>query len=347
MTLKQAYQDHFHIGAALGHRVVEERGETLALVARQFNSVTAENAMKWRSMQPEENRHTPEQADLLVSFGTANDMYVVGHVLFWHNQTPAWVFEDENGEPASREILLKRMRERVRYVAERYRGRVHAWDVVNEAFMGDGSLRDSKWTQILGDDFIEQAFRIAGEELPADVALLYNDYSMTANGRRNAVVAMVRDLKQKGIRIDGIGMQGHWALNSPSIADIERSILAFAATGVEVHITELDIDVLPRHPRMWGADADTQLRLQQDPALNPYTDGLPDEKQEELAQRYAEIFGLFLKHSDKIKRVTFWGPNDANTWLNTWPIRGRTSHPLLFDRQNNPKPAFHAVISLP
>jgi len=348
MTLKQAYQDHFHMGASFGKPVIQEDGQaTLRLIASQFNSITAGNEMKWARLQPQPQTYRTELADRFVAFGSENGMYIVGHVLFWHNQTPAWVFEDEQGRPAGREQLLSRMRERVRYVAKRYKGRVHAWDVVNEAIEGNGTLRDSKWTQIIGDDFIEQAFRIAQEELPADMALIYNDYGMTANGRRNAVVKLVRDLKNKGIRIDGIGMQGHWSLKAPSISDIEKSIIAFADTGVAVHITELDIDVLPRHDRMWSGNADIKLQLQQDPRLNPYTDGLPAEIQKELAVRYADIFTLFLKHSDKIKRVTFWGPSDQYSWLNSWPIKGRTNYPLLFDREGNPKPAFHAVINLP
>ncbi len=347
MTLKQAFKPHFHVGAAFGSSLFNEENQpVLALVERQFNSITAENEMKWARFQPQPQGLRAESADRFVALGERNEMYVVGHVLFWHNQTPGWVFEDDNGGPAGRELLLARMRERVRTVAERYRGRIHAWDVVNEAILDDGSLRDSPWTRLIGDDFIEQAFRIAGEELPPDVALLYNDYSMTASGKRDAVVAMVRDLKARGVRIDGVGMQGHWALNAPSIEAIESSIIAFAATGVDVHITELDIDVLPRHPRMWSGNADTQLQLRQDPGLNPYQDGLPDDMQRRLAQRYAEIFALFVRHADKIRRVTFWGPTDNHTWLNNWPIRGRTSHPLLFDRDGRPKPAFHAVIEI-
>jgi len=348
MTLKQAYQDYFHIGASFGSPVMQEAGQgTLRLIASHFNSITAGNEMKWARFHPQPQTYRTEPADQFVAFGMHNNMYIVGHVLFWHNQTPDWVFKDANGAPASREHLLARMRERVRYVAKRYKGQIQAWDVVNEAIEDNGTLRDSKWTQIIGDDFIEQAFRISGEELPADVALLYNDYSMTANGRRNAVVAMVRKLKAKGMRIDGVGMQGHWSLNGPSIAEIERSIVAFAATGVDVHITELDIDVLPRHPRMWSGNADIKLQLAQDPKLDPYKDGLPDEVQKQLAKRYADIFAVFLKHSDKIKRVTFWGPTDQYSWLNSWPIRGRTNYPLLFDRQGKAKAAFHAIIKLP
>jgi len=347
MTLKEAYADHFYIGTAISrHMFTPERAETLAVAAREFNSITAENEMKWQHMNRYPGEYNFENTDSFMRFGIENDMYIVGHVLFWHNQTPDWLFKDDDGNFVSREILLDRMRAHVRQLVQRYGSHVNAWDVVNEAFNDAGTLRRSNWTRILGDEFIELAFRIAEEELPPDVELLYNDYSMTIPAKRDAVVKMVRDLKSKGIRIDGVGMQGHWARTNPTIPNIERSILAFAGTGVQVHITELDIDMLPRHPKMWTGGADTMLSLQQDPKLDPYTEGLTDEAHADLAARYESIFRLFLKHSDVIRRVTFWGVTDADSWLNNWPIRGRTSHPLLFDRQNNPKPAFHAIIRL-
>lgn len=344
MTLKEAFKDRFYIGASFNQQVYREEGRpTLKLITEQFNSVTAENAMKWERFQPRLNRFNYKPADDFVEFGNRNDMYVVGHVLFWHNQTPDWVFEDDDGKPLSREQLLKRMRERVRHMANRYGNRINVWEVVNEAYV-DGELLDTKWTQIIGDDFIEQAFRIAQEELPEDVELMYNDNGMMNPRQRAAVVALIKDLQAKGIRIDGVGIQGHLWMSRPTIAEIETTILALAETGVPIHVTELDIDVLPRHAQVWDGRADVQLRLQQDPALNPYQDGLPDAVQAELTQRYADIFALFLKHHDKIKRVTFWGPHDGHSWLNNWPIRGRTNHPLLFDRALKPKPAFHAVL---
>ena len=348
MTLREAYADHFYIGAAINRRHFNpDQSATLEIAARQFNSITAENEMKWQSLNRNPGEYQFENADNFVRFGIENDIYIVGHVLFWHNQTPDWIFKDDNGNFVSREVLLERMRAHVHKLVQRYGSHVNAWDVVNEAFNDNGSLRRSNWTRILGDEFIELAFRIAEEKLPPDVELLYNDYSMTIPAKRDAVVRMVNNLKSKGIRIDGVGMQGHWARTNPTISNIERSILAFAGTGVQVHITELDIDMLPRHPQMWTGGADTMLRLQQDPKLDPYTEGLTDEAHAALAARYESIFRLFLKHSDVIRRVTFWGVTDAHTWLNNWPIRGRTSHPLLFDRQNNPKPAFHAILNLP
>ena len=327
-TLKDAYRGRFLMGAAIG-RIVDGRSDpkTLEMVARQFNSISSENMLKWGPFNPRPGQYNYGMADAYVAFGVEHEMYVVGHVLFWHNQTPDWVFQDGNGQPLSRGQLLDRMRRRVRHVAERYGDRIDAWDVVNEAFSGDGQLRQSKWVQIIGDDYIEQAFRIADEELPETVELIYNDCSMTIPRRRAAVVAMVRDLKSKGVRIDGVGMQGHWSLDGPLIKSIEDTIVAFAETGVDVHITELDINVLPGR-------------------TDPYQDGLPDEVQQKLANRYAGIFEVFIRHADKIKRVTFWGPSDRYSWLNNRGIKGRTNHPLLFDRNAEPKPAFHAVMDV-
>lgn len=344
-TLRNTFVGKFYVGAALSTKFFGgEPDAVLTLVREQFNSISPENAMKWGSFNPEPGEFNHDVADAYVAFGRDNDMYTVGHVLFWHNQTPDWVFEDERGQPLSREALLERMRERVQHVSQRYGDQIDAWDVVNEAFLGDGRLRDSRWRQIIGDDWIEQAFRIAQEEFPENVDLLYNDYGMIDAGRRDAVVKMVRDFKAKGVKIDGVGMQGHWALGGPSLPQIETSIIAFVETGVDVHITELDIDVLPRARGQYNADI--RKRLKPDPKNNPYVDGLPDEMQQQLAKRYADLFELFLKHHDKIKRVTFWGVTNAQTWLNNWPIQGRTNYPLLFDRQGRPTPAFDAVIEV-
>jgi len=344
-TLKEAFAPHFHVGAALNTEILTVADHPArALVTRHFSSITAANAMKWGPFNPEPGVYVTEPADALLTLAEAHGMQVIGHTLFWHQQTPRWVFQDVQGGPISREALLERMRERVRLLAKRYGERVHLWDVVNEAIEDDGSLRKSAWHRILGADFVPEAFRIAGEELPASVQLIYNDYSMFLPGRRDAVVTMVRDLQARGLRIDGVGMQGHWGLDFPRIEDAEAAIVAFAATGVRVHITELDVDVLPRSPDMFGADLNKRAQIS--PENNPYTDGLPTEIQEKLARRYAEIFALFVRHADKIDRVTFWGVTDGDSWLNGFPVRGRTNHPLLFDRANQPKPALEAVIGV-
>lgn len=342
-TLKEAFADHFTVGAALNTRILTEADHPArALVTRHFNSVTAANAMKWAPFNPEPGVYDYVGADALLAFAEANSMEVIGHTLFWHQQTPRWVFQDATGGEISREALLARMRERVQLLSKRYGARVHLWDVVNEAVEDDGSLRKSPWHRVLGADFVPEAFRIAAEELPASVRLIYNDYSMFMPGRRDAVVKMIHDLRARGLRIDGVGMQGHWGLDFPKIEQAEAAIVAFAAAGVRVHITELDVDVLPRSPDMFGADLNKRAKIS--PENNPFTDGLSAEMQEKLARRYAEIFALFVKHADKIDRVTFWGVTDADSWLNFFPVPGRTNHPLLFDRANQPKPAFDAVM---
>jgi endo-1,4-beta-xylanase len=346
-ALKDVFAGKFLVGAALSHRVVASADHPARpLIARHFNSVTSGNAMKWGPYQPAIGEFRHEPADAFVALAEANQQHILGHVLFWHQQTPAWVFQDGNGGRISRAALLERMRERVRELAQRYGGKVDAWDVVNESINDDGTPRAMLWREVLGGDFEAEAFRIAQEELPANAELLYNDYNMYLPGRRDTVVRLIHDLRAKNLRIDAVGMQGHWHLGHPSIAEIEASIVAFAEAGVKIHITELDIEVLPRQPGLTGADLDERRRYSQDPANNPYKDGFPVDMQEKLARRYAEIFALFVKHADVIDRVTFWGVTDGDSWLNNWPVPGRTNHPLLFDRQGQPKPAFDAVIKV-
>ncbi len=346
-ALKDVFADAFLMGTALHTPFFEEPlspayAKAKALVPQHFNSLTPANLLKWGPYNPEPGVYNTDESQAFIAYAREHDMYIVGHALFWHNQTPSWVFENEDGSLISREELLDRMRARARLMAERYGDSIHAWDVVNETFMGDGSLRDSPWTRILGESFMEEAFRIAAEELPDHVELLYNDYNMFQEGKRNATVEMIRNLQSKGIRIDGIGMQGHYTIDQPGLDAIEASIVAFAETGLAVHITELDVDVLPRDPSMFGAEV--TMRAERTEENNPFQDGLPAEMDARLAQRYAELFGLFLKHQDNIKRVTFWGVTDADSWLNNFPVRGRTNHPLLFDREAQPKGAFHAVV---
>lgn len=344
-ALKDIFAEKFLVGAALNNRIVMDPNHPArALVGYHFNSITPANLLKWEPYNPKPGIYNEELADTFFALGETNRQQIIGHTLFWHQQTPLWVFQDDKDQPITREALLTRMRERVRHVAKRYGSRASAWDVVNETFEDNGALRDSNYTKVLGADFVTEAFRIAQEELPADVHLLYNDYNMYAEGKRNSVVKMIHDLKSQGIRIDGVGMQGHWGLDHPSLASIEASIVAFASAGMSVHITELDIEVLPRDHSATGADLNQRRNLSAE--NNPYVNGLPAEIQERLAKRYADIFALFLKHSDKIARVTFWGVTDGDSWLNNWPVRGRTNHPLLFDRDGNPKPAFDAVLAV-
>ena len=342
-TLKDAFAKHFLVGAALHTPIItKEDHPARVLIAPQFSSLTPGNARKWGPFNPRPGVYEYGPVDAFVAYGEAHGMHLVGHTLFWHQQTPPWVFKDDAGQPITREALLKRMRERVDLLAGRYGARIHLWDVVNETYENDGSLRKSPWTDVLGEDFVREAFKMASEAFPPSVQLIYNDYSMFLPGRRDAVVRMVKDLQARGIRIDGIGMQGHWSVDNPSIEAIEEAIVAFAATGLRVHITELDVDVLPRSPDMFGADLNK--RAKRSAENDPFTAGLSAEMQEKLATRYAEIFALFVKHADKIDRVTFWGVTDGDSWLNGFPVPGRTNHPLLWDRNNKPKPALDAVL---
>lgn len=340
-ALKDLYAGKFLIGAAVGSNVALQPGHPLRpLVKKHFNSLVSTNLMKWGPYNPQPGEYNDAEAGAFFGYGKAQDMYMVGHTLFWHSQTPKWVFEDTEGQPLARDFLLKRMRERVQRVAKLYGASTDAWDVVNEAIVEDGSVRKSAFSRILGDDWVIEAFKIAHEELPKEIALLYNDYNMETPGRLASVVKLVHDLRARGLRIDAVGSQAHWRLETPTIAQIEASIVALRDAGVKVHFTELDIEVLPRNV----GGAEISMREKRTEENDPYTAGLPPEIQEKLARRYADIFALFLKHEDVVDRVTFWGVADGDSWLNNWPVRGRTNHPLLFDRQLQPKPAFQAVV---
>jgi endo-1,4-beta-xylanase len=341
VALKDVYKKDFYVGAALNARqIAGQNPQEMEIVQKHFSTISPENLLKWGPVHPQPDTYNFKPADDYVALGQKHKMFVVGHTLVWHQQTPNWVFEDGQGQPASREVLLQRMQDHIATVAGRYKGKINGWDVVNEALNDDGTLRKSKWLEIAGEDFLFQAFEAARKADPK-AELYYNDYSMWMPAKRDGAVRLVQNLKAKGARVDGIGMQGHWGLEYPSIDQIEASIVAFSALG-KVMITELDINVLP-NPRGQGG-ADLNQNYAADPQYNPYPTGLPEEVQQKLAVRYGEIFALFHKHRDKISRVTFWGVTDKNSWLNNWPIRGRTNYPLLFDRNNQPKPAFEAVV---
>ena len=268
-------------------------------------------------------------------------MFIVGHNLVWHSQIPAWVFRDDKGNFVDRETLLKRMHDHIQTVVGRYKGRIQSWDVVNEALNEDGTLRQSLWLKIIGEDYIEKAFEYAHEADP-QAQLTYNDYSLENRAKRKGALALIAKLKAQGIPVTSVGLQGHNSLEWPSVKEEDATLSAFARLGVKVVISELDIDVLPRAAQQQSADV--SLNVEQDPKLNPYAGGLPQSMQRKLARRYADLFRVYLKHRDVITRVTFWGVTDGDSWRNDWPVKGRTSYPLLFDRNGQPKPAFEAVI---
>ena len=342
--LKDVFRSAFMVGAALNPMQFGERDTAAAsLVKREFNTITPENVLKWERVHPQPDRYLFEPADQYVAFGERNRMFVVGHTLVWHNQTPRWVFENGQGQPATRDELLARMKDHILTVVGRYKGRIKGWDVVNEALEDDGSLRNSPWLRIIGPDYIAKAFEFAHEADPS-AELYYNDYNLDYPAKRDGAVRLIRSLQERGIRVHAIGTQEHLKLTAPPIALVDASIRAFGALGVRVNVTELDIDVLPAATRSAGADV--SLSAGPAPALDPYKGGLPDSVQQALARRYEELFRVYLAHRAVVDRVTFWGVADNASWLNNWPVRGRTSYPLLFDRQNRPKPAYDRVIAL-
>ncbi|HUB81403.1 MAG TPA: endo-1,4-beta-xylanase [Bryobacteraceae bacterium] len=341
-TLKEAFRGIFRIGSAVNQADVDGKDERdAAIVAAQFDSISPENALKWGSIHPRVDGYNFGPADQYVAFGEKHKMFIVGHNLVWHSQTPGWVFKDDKGLPLTRDALLERMHDHIRTVVGRYRGRIGGWDVVNEALNDDGTLRKSPWLNIIGDDYIAKAFQFAHEADPA-AELYYNDYSLENEPKRSGAVELVKKLKAQGIPITAVGLQGHDQLTWPTPQQQADTIEAFAALGVKVCITELDVDVLPR--RAPGTSADISAVSAGGAELNPYVNGLPEARQKELAQRYAELFEVFVKHRATVSRVTFWGVTDATSWLNYFPVRGRTNYPLLFDREGKPKAAFFAVI---
>jgi endo-1,4-beta-xylanase len=311
-----------------------------AIVAAQFDSISPENVLKWERIHPKLDVYAFELADKYVEFGVKNHMFIVGHNLVWHAQVPDWVFLDDQGKPLTREALLKRMHDHIFKVVGRYKGRIQSWDVVNEALNEDGTLRQSKWMKIIGEDYIVKAFEYAHEADP-QAELNYNDYNLENPEKREGAIALIKKLQANGIKIAVVGVQGHDRLDWPSAALEEQTIDAFAKLGVKVAISELDIDVLP--PIAPGS-ADISLKVKVDPKLNPYANGLPDDVQQALTRQYASLFGVYLKHRAVMSRVTLWGLTDADSWRNNWPVAGRMDYPLLFDRNGQPKPAFDAVI---
>ncbi|MBU2881160.1 endo-1,4-beta-xylanase [Psychrosphaera sp. B3R10] len=337
LSLRNLFGDKFMIGAALNkEQILNTEADTLPLVKKQFDALTAENEMKWESIHPTRNNYKFDSADALAAIAKDHNSFFVGHTLVWHAQTPDWVFTDNNGQNRTKQDLTAIVEEHINTVAGRYQNKVNGWDVLNEAFNEDGTLRQSKWLEILGDDYIAEVFKMAAKAAP-DAELYYNDYNLFKPEKRRGVVAMAKKLIARGIKIDGIGIQGHYALDYPDLAELEDSIIAFGELGLKVMITELDVSVLPfPEDAHQGADVSQNFQLQD--KYDPYRNGIPDDVNAQLGDRYKQLFALFLKHSDKISRVTFWGVHDTQTWRNYWPMQGRTDYPLLINRDKQLKP---------
>ena len=324
--LKDAIGKYCLIGAAVNQWQSDGQvPEADAVLDKHFNCAVAENCMKPETLAPAEGLFDFRVADKFVNYCNQHNLKVLGHCLVWHSQAP--------------ERLIKH----IKTVVGHYKGQIHGWDVVNEAINDDGSFRNSPYYRLLGEEFIEIAFRTAHEADP-DAELYYNDYSMAGAAKREAVCRLVRNLKAKGLRIDGVGMQSHNGLDYPNLNEYEKSIDAFAACGVKVMITELDLNVLPNPQGFGGADIAQNFELQK--KYNPYVEGLTAGKAREVEMRWMELFKIYYKHRHQISRINLWGVNDGGSWLNGWPIKGRTNYPLLFDRQYKEKPVINEIIKL-
>ncbi|HNQ88914.1 MAG TPA: endo-1,4-beta-xylanase [Verrucomicrobiota bacterium] len=355
-------------------RSPEQVNQDVALVKTQFNHVVAENEMKWALIHPRPGAdgYDFRLADAFVNFGLSNDMVLVGHTLVWHSQTPSWVFAGTNpptgvadaaagpsaerqgpatnrvgrgrfgpgfgggfpgrytGPRASRDELLGRMRDHIHTVVGRYKGKVRVWDVVNEALADRGTnlLRPSLWLEIIGPDFIAKAFEYAHEADP-EAMLRYNDYGLEDPAKRRKLIALIRSLQAQQVPVHAIGSQAHVNV-STTFETMDQALADIATLGLPIHITELDVTGAQGGQRSFGADIAENAATAQG--------GLVSDADRRQAEAYAGLFRAFLKHDRHVAMVTFWGPNDGNSWR-------ASGKPLLFDAQCRPKPAFHAVIA--
>jgi endo-1,4-beta-xylanase len=342
-TLKAKFGPKFVVGVALGGRVPDDYSSAeRKLILEQFGSVTPENCMKMTEIQPREGEFHFDLADALVAFARENQLQVVGHTLVWakDERTPQWVFLD--GErPASRELVLKRMRTHIRTVVARYRGQVSSWDVMNEVLDdGEPFLRSSNWLKMIGPEFVAEAFKCAHEADP-DALLVYNDYNVELPRKREKLMRLIRELRDQHARLEAIGIQGHWEVDKIPFDDIKKLLDSLKELKLKVMVTELDLGVVPRGP--WWADGGKHR--EEIAKTDPLAGGCPPELQTKQARQYAELFRLLSERSESISRVTFWDLHDGRSWLNKFPWK-HAEYPLLFDRAAAPKPAFRAVMGV-
>jgi endo-1,4-beta-xylanase len=341
-SLAEATKGKFLFGVAVNMQQVNGvNAKESELIAKEFNSIVAENCMKPQPIHPEENKFVWTDADKVVAFGEKNKQAVTGHCLIWHSQIGRWFFVDDSGKDVTPEVLKERMRQHVITIAGRYKGRVKGWDVVNEAFEDNGTYRNSKFYQILGKDFIKYAFQFAHEADP-NAELYYNDYNVETSAKCDAIVELVKELKAAGYRIDAVGSQAHMNMDSPTVDATEASFKKLKAAGVKILITEWDISILPSPYS--GANISTNFAYSRE--MDPYREGVPDSVQQKWNKRVLDMFELFLKYNDVVDRVTVWGLNDSLSWLNNFPIRGRKDYPVLFDPNNQPKSVVDEMIKM-
>lgn len=326
-SLYQSFADYFPIGAAVWQGDLTPPHSDL--LARHFNSIVAENAMKWRALRPSEDAFNFAAADAILHFAKANHMLIRGHNLAWHVNNPPWLFKDAAGNdlqpgPESKSLVLRRLETHIRTVVSRYRDDVYAWDVVNEVIdpkQPDG-FRRSDWFRLTGADYIDTAFRVAREVAPS-AKLFVNDYDTTNPAKRNFLLRLVRDLKSRGVPVDAMGHQTHINIESPTVDSIVESVEKFSALGLDNQITELDVSV---YTNAFGSCSSILAGVLL-----------------EQGYRYRDLFNAFRSLKGKISGVTLWGYADDHTWLRHFP-RNRLDDPLLFDDRLQPKPAFWGIV---
>ena len=328
--LKDYYRGHFPMGVAIRPSSVD--GEEASLIIKHFESVTAENAMKMGPIHPRENEFNWKDADVIVDFAEKNNLKVRGHTLCWHNQAPGWMFKDSEGNDTSKEVLLKRLKDHINAVVSRYKGKIYAWDVVNEVIDDDDLkyFRESPWYKICGDEYIKKAFEYAHEADP-NALLFYNDYNTESPGKRDRIYKMLKQLLDQKVPIHGVGLQGHWSIFGPTEQELRQSIEKFSSLGLQIQITELDISV-------YKSENTRRDRGQIEPDI--FT---PEMEAKQLEQ-YKMVFKVFREYKEKITGVTFWNVSDKSSWLDNFPVRGRKNYPLLFDQDFKPKKAYWEVV---
>jgi endo-1,4-beta-xylanase len=329
--LKDYYKDYFLIGVAVSPQALKT--DAAQMILQQFGSMTAENAMKMGPIHPKENEYNWANADSIVAFAQRNKLKLRGHTLCWHSQPARWMFTDAEGKPATKELLLARLKEHITTVVTRYKGKIYAWDVVNEVISDDKNefYRNSDWFKICGEDFIAKAFQYAHEADP-NALLFYNDYNETNPVKREKIFKLVKSLKDAGVPIHGLGMQGHWAITEPTRQDLDSALLRYSQLGLAIQITELDVSVYPKEHNA------------RDKKATDYDTQFTPELEAKQAEAYGMYFELFRKYRKNITGVTFWNISDRASWLDNFPVRGRKDYPLLFDQNLKPKKAFQTVV---
>ncbi|WP_394992803.1 endo-1,4-beta-xylanase [Emticicia sp.] len=329
--LKDYYKNYFPVGVAVTPRMMDV-GDESNLILQQFNSITAENAMKMGPIHPEESRYNFAPADKIVDFAQKNGLKIRGHNLCWHNQTPNWFFT-KDGRDVTKDELLARLKQHITEVVGRYKDEIYVWDVVNEAVPDGGTdiYRKSKFYDIIGEEYIAKAFEYAHEADPKAL-LFYNDYNTENKVKREKIYQLLKNLKEKGVPIHGVGLQGHWSIYEPSAADLDESITKFASLGLQIQITELDVSV----------HAKEHARRDHRPSDDVSIFG--NEVEQKQIEHYKMLFEVFRKHKDKITSITFWNLSDKSTWLDNFPVPNRKDYPLLFDQNLKPKKAFSEVV---